>query len=135
MTLLISVLSRSKISEIVPIARSIVIDSMSDGVLVLDDNNNILDLNRFMKKLMNVLSIKVNGKPLKKFMPELNSLIEKSNTCNQSGISYKIKTKIFDINISNFTNSRSTKIGKSSSVKRYYKKKKERRQNKIFIIS
>ncbi len=112
MTLLILVLSRSKTSEIVPIARSIVFDSISDGVLVLDANDNILDSNRFMKKLMNLPLIKINGKPLKKLMPDLDSLIEKFNIDKQSGISYKIKNKFFDINISNLTNPRRIKIGK-----------------------
>ncbi len=112
MTVLILTLSKSKISEIVPTAREFVLDSMEDGILVLDNNSNLLDLNLFMKKLMNPYSKNYLGKPLKEFLPGLCSIIENPNNGKELKISHKKISKIFDVKISDLLNSREVRIGK-----------------------
>lgn len=111
-TVLILTLSKSKISEIVPTAREFILDSMEDGIIVLDDNSNLLDLNLFMKKLMNPYSKNYLGKSLKEFLPDLVSIIENPNNGKELKISHNKKSKLFDVKISNLLNSKEVKIGK-----------------------
>jgi len=112
MAVLILTLSKSKISEIVPTAREFVLDSMEDGILVLDNNNKLLDLNLFMKKMMNPYSKNYLGKPLKEFLPDLSSAIENPDNGKELELLHKKKSKFFDVKISNLLNSRELKIGK-----------------------
>jgi len=44
---------RARLMDLVPVARSILIENMSDGVMVLDAQNRIVDINIAMQKLLN----------------------------------------------------------------------------------
>jgi len=133
MTVLILTLSKSKISEIVPAAREFVLDSMEDGILILDNNSNILDLNLFMKKIMNPLSKNYIGKSVEEFLPGLKSIMEKPNNGKELGISKNKKLKIFDAKISDLLNSREVKIGKVVVLRDITTRKNN--ENKIKYLS
>jgi len=133
MTVLILTLSKSKISEIVPAAREFVLDSMEDGILILDNNSNILDLNLFMKKIMNPLSNNYIGKSVEEFLPGLKSIMEKPNNGKELEILKNKKSKIFDAKISDLLNSRELKIGKVVVLRDITTRKKN--ENKIKYLS
>jgi diguanylate cyclase (GGDEF)-like protein len=111
MTVLILTLSKSKISEVLPTAREFVLDSMEDGILIIDNDSNILDLNLFMKRIMNPLSKKCIGRPVKELLPAINDIMEKPNNGRELEISKNKKTRFFDVKISDLLNSREAKIG------------------------
>jgi len=54
---------RNRFLDIIPLARSQIIESMSDGVLVLDAQNRIVDINPAMETFLNCGSISYLGKP------------------------------------------------------------------------
>ena len=133
MTVLILTLSKSKISEIVPAAREFVLDSMEDGILILDNKSNIMDLNLFMKKIMNPLSNNYIGKSVEEFLPGLKSIMEKPNNCKELEISKNKKSKIFDAKISDLLNSKEVKIGKVVVLRDITTRKNN--ENKIKYLS
>ena len=57
--------------DLVPFARSELIESMSDGVLVLDANNRVVDVNPAMRKLIGPVSIGQNAELLFAAWPDL----------------------------------------------------------------
>ncbi|MBN1372773.1 MAG: diguanylate cyclase [Anaerolineaceae bacterium] len=70
---------RYRLLDIVPLARDIIFDGMADGVLVLDQQNQVLDLNpRFLQMFPLLKKGAVIGQPLQKAFrayPDLASLI------------------------------------------------------------
>ena len=55
---------RNRFMDIIPLARSHIIESMSDGVLVLDSQNRVVDINPAMEKFLNRGSASFLGKPV-----------------------------------------------------------------------
>jgi PAS domain S-box-containing protein len=58
------VLPRYRLFDVVPVARDRVINSMSDGMLVLDTQNRIVDLNPALSRLFGVSAGQVIGQPV-----------------------------------------------------------------------
>ena len=54
---------RNRFMDIIPLARSHIVESMSDGVLVLDAQNRIVDINPAMEKILNREAASFLGKP------------------------------------------------------------------------
>jgi diguanylate cyclase (GGDEF)-like protein len=106
---------------------------MEDGILILDNNSNILDLNLFMKKIMNPLSKNYIGKSVEEFLPGLKSIMEKPNNGKELEISKNKKSKIFDAKISDLLNSREVKIGKVVVLRDITTRKEN--ENKIKYLS
>jgi len=48
---------RNRFMDLIPVARSRLIESMSDGVLVLDKNNRIVDINPAMRNILQIESV------------------------------------------------------------------------------
>jgi PAS domain S-box-containing protein len=55
---------RYRLLDIVPVARRSVVDGMSDGVVVLDTQNRIVDLNPAAEQLIGYPAVEVIGKPV-----------------------------------------------------------------------
>ena len=73
--LLVYSIYRYKLMDIVPIARDMVVESMSEGWMVLDLNNRIVDLNPAAEKLLGVTREETFGKPAEDLLqnwPKLN---------------------------------------------------------------
>ena len=66
-------LFRFRVADIVPVAREAVIDSMSDGVIVLDPQGRIIDVNPSAQDLIGRPASAVIGQHIKKVWPGLNS--------------------------------------------------------------
>jgi diguanylate cyclase (GGDEF)-like protein/PAS domain S-box-containing protein len=75
---------RNRFMDIVPLARSHIVESMSDGVLVLDAQNRIVDINPAMEKILNREATSFLGKPasevLDAWMNQKESLINGEET-------------------------------------------------------
>jgi PAS domain S-box-containing protein len=60
---------RYKLLDIVPIARDVLIQNMKDGVIVLDDNGNIIDLNQTARRLTGIKENHVIGASAEQIIP------------------------------------------------------------------
>ncbi len=67
-------LIRYKLLDLLPVARTTLIEQLQDGVIVLDMNGRIADINRSTQKLLGWDPKEVIGKNLDNFFPELHNL-------------------------------------------------------------
>jgi len=63
-------LFRLRIGDIVPVARELVIENMSDGVMVLDGQNRIVDLNAAAQRMTGYNASEMIGKTVTQAIPE-----------------------------------------------------------------
>jgi len=110
------ILSRSKIGEIVPIARDNVVESIGDGVIVLDDQGNILDINYSFQRIFNKHIKEIIGKSLGKVFPHLSDKMEELRNRNTSSgyfyISKEDKKYIYNISVSDISNWQEVHVGR-----------------------
>lgn len=69
-------LFRNKLFDIVPIARNRIMESMADGILVMDSENRIVDMNFSALKIFNCEAVKSIGVSVFDFLKELPELSE-----------------------------------------------------------
>ena len=62
--------------EILPIARSVLVENMSDGLIVLDEKYRILDINQSAENMLKVKARNMIGKDGRRLHPEWEELIE-----------------------------------------------------------
>jgi PAS domain S-box-containing protein len=65
---------RYKLLDIVPIARDVVIQNMKDGVIVVDDNGNIIDLNHTARRLSGIKEYHAIGATAEQIIPWWSNL-------------------------------------------------------------
>jgi PAS domain S-box-containing protein len=73
---------RFRMFEVVPVARDTIIEQMADGILVLDAENRIADVNQSAQTLLGIVKSKVIGRRIVKVLqsyPDLLRLIHESN--------------------------------------------------------
>jgi PAS domain S-box-containing protein len=68
---------RYRLFDLKPVARDAVIDSMSDGMLVLDAQNRIVDLNPVAQKIIGVQSAQAIGQPAVEVLSPWRDLVER----------------------------------------------------------
>lgn len=69
-------LLRYRMLDIVPVARDTLIEGMNDGVLVLDANNRIVDMNPEAEKLLSASSAGAIGRPVEEFFSPWGNLVK-----------------------------------------------------------
>jgi PAS domain S-box-containing protein len=79
---------RHQLLDMVPVARDLLIDSMDDGMLVLDTRHRIVDLNRAMEQILEISSSDVVGQTISAIGTFWNTLV---TSLQQS---HKIQTEI-----------------------------------------
>ena len=70
-------LFRFRLLDIVPIARNVVVDGMADGVIVLDAQNRIVDLNPAARRIIGRPVAEVIGRPIREIVAGRPDLIER----------------------------------------------------------
>lgn len=68
---------RFRLLDIVPVARDAVIESMSDGVLVLDAENRIVDINPVTEGIINRAASEIIGQPAERALSQWPALVER----------------------------------------------------------
>lgn len=81
-------LLRHHLLDVVPVARDVLIEKMEDGVLVIDDQNRIVDINLAAKNLLNI-SDDVFGKTVEQGFSHLGS--SERDAINSSKTSFDIE--------------------------------------------
>jgi len=111
----ILVLYGTRLLDLVPIARYTMIEQMSDGVLVLDENNRMVDFNLAAEEIFEINQNHL-GKQIKVVMerwPEIIDLFSyESNKSSQVTIIHDDKTKVFDTHLTIFTDNLGNQYGK-----------------------
>lgn len=74
------VLDRRRLLDIIPIARDVVIESMQDGLLVLDLQDRIVDLNAIAAQFLHQFTHQDLGQPLALVQPELYTHLSQEQT-------------------------------------------------------
>jgi PAS domain S-box-containing protein len=70
-------LFRFRLLDIVPVARGAVIESMDDGVIVLDSQDRVVDFNPSAARITGRLASEVIGEPAAQALPDLADLIQR----------------------------------------------------------
>ena len=68
---------RFRLFDIVPVARSAVVDSMSGGVLVLDGQNRVVDINPAAERIIGRPASEIVGRPLAQLLADRSDLRER----------------------------------------------------------
>ncbi|MCI0394657.1 MAG: GAF domain-containing protein [Chloroflexi bacterium] len=68
---------RFRLLDLAPVARNLVVDSMSDGMLVLDQKNRIVDLNPAAEKIVGQPAAQVIGQPAGQILSPWPELVDR----------------------------------------------------------
>lgn len=68
-------LFRHRMLEIVPVARDMVIESMSDSMIVLDVHDQVVDVNPAARNFLGMDALQIIGKPIKEIFPQWCNLL------------------------------------------------------------
>ena len=69
-----SALFRHRMLEIVPVARDMVIESMSDSMIVLDIHDKVVDVNPAAQNFLKMDALQIIGKPIREVFPQWQDL-------------------------------------------------------------
>jgi len=109
-------LFRYRMLDIVPVARDIVMEHMSDGVIVLDHQNRVVDLNSAAQALFGRTPSEAIGQPIIQVLADWPALAERCQ--NEGSVHTELtlptedKQHIFDLRISPFRDRRGQLSGR-----------------------
>lgn len=128
---------RFRVADIVPVARSAVIDSMSDGVMVLDPHNRILDVNPLVQQLISRPPSDVIGQPVGDVWPAwLDQIEQKNGTDKEITLNLYDGQHIYDVRASPLTDWRGSLVSQIVVLRDITDRKKTEMQLKsIFEAS
>ncbi len=105
---------RFRLLNVAPIARDAVIESMQDGMLVLDSQSQIVDLNPAMERIIGVSHSRAVGQPIDQVFKAWGSLIEHSLPATpqvEIVVGERDKQRSYELNISALDDRRGNRIG------------------------
>ena len=125
--------------NIVPVAYSAVLESMSDSVIVIDTNNNIIDLNPAAQNVFGRKASEVIGKPVNFLFAVWNELINKNSDLpladGEIVINEAEKPRNYDVRISLLKDHRDRLTGKLVVLRDITElKNSERLQNELAAL-
>lgn len=90
-----------RLEDIMPLAREIVIEGMSDSVIVVDAQNRIVDVNPSAEQLVGSASSHLIGSPLELIWPDVFRQIERGvSTGERVILDHGLEKRIYDVSIS-----------------------------------
>ncbi|OQY21233.1 MAG: hypothetical protein B6I35_08870 [Anaerolineaceae bacterium 4572_32.2] len=112
-------LFRYRILDIAPVARDAVVESMSDGVIVLDPQNRVVDLNPVAQGLLGHTLPEIVGQPLAQVLADWPALMELCREQKSASIHTEIplnigedERRIFDLHVSPLRDQRGRMTGR-----------------------
>lgn len=124
---------RYKMFELVPLARATVIESMDAGVLVLDLQDRILDINPALGRITDVSPKLANGRNA---ADAFGSIPEFSSACVNRSVTHtefkmndlEHQTRVYEVFFSPLTDSKGAVLGRLAMVYEVTEKKKEQQR-------
>ena len=105
-------LMRFHFLDIVPIARSVLIENMSQGVIVLDRQKRVVDINPAAQKLIGVSAQSCIGQPVGFLFQKWPDVIKKFRGINQTHAEVVLDSTHFDVHISPLLDHRNQNVGR-----------------------
>ncbi|MFL7791746.1 MAG: histidine kinase N-terminal 7TM domain-containing protein [Anaerolineae bacterium] len=97
-------LFRFRLLDVVPVARDTIIESMSDGVIVLDSRDRIVDLNPVAEGILGFSASEAVGQPAQKVLSRWPDLVERyrsmAETRTEITVGAGVVQRYFDLRIS-----------------------------------
>ncbi len=93
-------LLRHSLFNLIPIAREKVIENMSEGVIVIDWQYRILDVNAIVLKFLNTIDTAIIGKNILEIIEDSNLLKDKLQLANGKHFILNTHNRVFDITVS-----------------------------------
>lgn len=107
---------RFKLFDVVPVARATVIETMDAGVMVLDLQDRVLDINTAFKKMVNYPASRLYTKTVEEVcagIPDLvSACIDRSITQREFCLNTHGLSKVYELFVSPITNKRGSVIGR-----------------------
>ncbi len=106
-------LKRYHLFEIVPIAHHFVFKNIKSGVVIIDTNNRILELNPEAEKIIGETQNTLLGRPFSEVLPEYGKLINEQNNVpnNPKEIEVEYRKRIFELQTTPIPDDRNNIIG------------------------
>jgi PAS domain S-box-containing protein len=101
--------------DVVPVARDTVIEQMTDGMVVLDTENRIADLNETAQRLLGIVRSKAIGRPISGVLsayPDLLALIRDSGAGQMEGALGTAPVRWHQVSVSSLVDRRGFQLGK-----------------------
>lgn len=74
---------RHGLLDIMPIARNTIVESMKEGVFVVDKESRLIDINMSARKLLLLTDDSIIGKQIEKYIPEIKPFLPKDNQASR----------------------------------------------------
>ncbi len=118
---LVLLLDRKRKRVILPIAMNSVVESMKDGVLILNTDNGIINFNHSAKKILNIPSEDMFGEDILQLFPnlEIDEVLNGSNLVDRKDVKIKSRGQIsyYDLAFSKIRDFQGNIIGKSVVIR------------------
>jgi diguanylate cyclase (GGDEF)-like protein/PAS domain S-box-containing protein len=118
---LVLLLDRKRKRMILPIAMNSVVESMRDGVIILNTENEIINFNPSAKRILNMPSEDMFGEDILQLFPniEIDEMLNGDNQVDRKDVRIKSKGKIFyyDLAFSKIKDFQGNIIGKSVVIR------------------
>jgi PAS domain S-box-containing protein len=105
-----------KLIDIMPVARATILEHMSDGLLVLDNQNRVVDMNPAAERIIGCQAKEAIGSPAREVLARWEGLIDQFQTTNEAHVEVSAKqdgaTRYFDLLITPIINSRRRQTGR-----------------------
>jgi len=82
-----------RLLDIIPIARNVVVERMSDGWMVLDNQDRVVDLNPAVEELLGVPRVEVFGQPAESILSDWPNLMQRSSDSRELDIKGAVNTR------------------------------------------
>ena len=103
---------RYYLMDIIPIARDTLIEGMSDGVVVLDSQNRLIDINATVAEILNQSQHPIIGEPMEKVFTNWANLVETFHDVQNARAEVLVEDRYLDMQISPLHDRRNNFIGR-----------------------
>ncbi len=106
---------RFRMFDVVPVARNMVIDGMKEGMLVLDSEKRVADINETARELLGLTGSKYIGVPVEDILqeyPDVLTMIENTETTRKEMPLGNIQGRWFQVSTSTLSDRRGFYIGR-----------------------
>jgi PAS domain S-box-containing protein len=106
---------RFRLLDVVPLARGALVENLPDGILVLDSEQRLADMNHSVETIIGLGLKECRGQPLKTIGLPWSKMLE-SDVDNKEGaqkfLEYSVGQRHFEINVTSFSNNNAVPLGK-----------------------
>jgi diguanylate cyclase (GGDEF)-like protein len=105
-------LVRYRLLDIVPIARTVLIESMSEGVIVLDTRNRVVDINPAALSVTKLSAAASIGEPVEKVFSNWKDIVTRYQDVQQARVEVQADQTHLDLRVSPLVDNRNQIVGR-----------------------